>query len=221
MEEKNGITTVGEMQIRHRLQTKNERQKKKVRVPGAMQLTRNLSITAALLLCLVALREGALPGAENLTDTVLTMAASDVLLDDHLGKLSFVSKLFPEAQLVFSSTDVEKLLMPVSGGEMVHAWSEAEPFVLLHTENRTVIAPMAGEVIGIYHGDKEERMVQILRDDGVSCLCGNLQTIAVQTGDAVERGDTLGELAQGADCVFELRQDGRSVEPTMFLASAT
>jgi len=179
---------------------------------------KNIAVASALVLCAVTLRTGAIPPLSQAADAVLTAATDQSLLDDQLGKLSFVSALFPEATLVFGETHVDTLAVPVSGGVVVHAWSETEPYISWRASGSQVNAVSGGEVIGVYHGNGDERLVQVLNDDGVACLYGNLAEVYVQTGDAVVAGEPLGTLLSGTDCVFELRQNGRSVNPTNYFA---
>lgn len=179
-------------------------------------LMKNLGVAAALVLCTVALRGGAVPGASGPVDAVLTAATDDSLLDDHLGKLSFVSSLFPEATLVFGESR-QSLALPVSGGTVVHAWSQAEPYMAWRSHSSRVCAAGGGTVEGIYHGVDEERLVQVMGENGVSCVYGNLQEAFVETGDAVQAGDCLGTLMEGRDCVMEVRVDGVSVNPAAYL----
>lgn len=180
------------------------------------RLMRNLTVSAALVLCAVTLRAGALPRLSDATDAVLTAATDDSLLDDQLGKLSFVSTLFPEATLVFGESRDDELSLPVSGGVVVHAWSQAEPYMSWRTESDLITAAADGEVIGVYHGNGEERLVQVMGDSGIACLYGNLAEVSVQTGDAVYAGDPLGTLMHGAEAVFEVRRDGMSIDPALF-----
>lgn len=186
------------------------------RRPGE-HLLRNLAVAGSLLLCAVALRSGAMPELSPVTDAVLAAATDDALLDEQLGRLTFVSSLFPEATLVFGESSAEGLALPVSGGTVVHAWSEAEPWMAWRAQSRTVTAAAGGEVIGVYHGNGDERLVQVLGSDGLSCLYGNLAQVAVSLGDAVSPGDALGTLMTGADAVFEVRRDGTSIDPSLLL----
>lgn len=183
--------------------------------PGE-SLLKNLAVAAALVLCVVTLRTGAIPSLSDATDAVLTAATDQSLLDDQLGKLSFVSSLFPEAVLVFGESNAD-FAMPVSGGVVVHAWSEAEPYMSWRTNQSQVTSASDGEVIGVYHGNGDERLVQVVGNDGVACLYGNLAEIAVKTGDWVSAGDILGEVMAGEDLVFEVRQDGISVDPGLYI----
>ena len=185
------------------------------RKPGE-ELLKNMAVAAALVLCAITLRGGALPQATDVTDAVMTAVTGDTLLDDQLGKLSFVSALFPEATLVFGQTSTEEsLALPVSGGAVVHAWSEEEPYMAWRTSSARITSSMDGEVIGVYHGNGEERLVQVLGDDGLSCLYGNLGEVSVSAGDAI------GTLMPGADFVMEVRRDGFSVDPAALLDSAS
>lgn len=186
------------------------------RRPGE-RLMRNLAVASALLICAVTLRSGALPELSGATDAVLTAATDDTLLDDQLGRLSFVSSIFPEAALVFGSSGDGSLAMPVSGGAVVHVWSQAEPYMSWLTDSETVASASSGEVIGVYHGNGDESLVQVLGDDGLACLYGNLAEVSVRTGDAVSAGDPLGTLMTGAEFVFEVRRDGMSIDPALYL----
>lgn len=174
---------------------------------------KNMAVASALVLCAVTLRTGAIPPLNDAADAVLTAATDHSLLDEQLGKLSFVSALFPEATLVFGESTVETFAAPVSGGVVVHAWSEQEPYMSWRTSSQQVISVSAGEVMGVYHGNGDERLIQVRNDDGLTCLYGNLSDVYVQPGDQVHAGTCLGVLMPDSDCVFELRDDGRSIDP--------
>lgn len=180
-------------------------------------LLKNLGVSAALVLCAVTLRTGAVPSLSDATDAVLTAATDQSLLDDQLGKLSFVSALFPETVLVFGEQTAPELLLPVSGGMVVHAWSEGEPYMTMRTNSLEVRSASAGEVSGVYHGNGEERLVQVAHEDGTTCLYGNLESVAVSSGDYVEAGAVLGQLMPGEDLAFEVRRNGISVDPAKYL----
>lgn len=215
-------TQVGRMQVRRRTETEqlpSIEWKQAERRRSGEQLLRNMAVAGALLICAVTLRSGALPSLSPAADAVLTAATDDSLLNDSLGRLSFVSSLFPEATLVFGAMD-DALALPVSGGMVVHAWSEAEPWMSWQTGSRTVTAAAEGEVVGVYHGNGDERLVQVLGADGIACLYGNLAGVSVSTGDAVASGDPIGTLMTGADAVFEVRRDGVSIDPALLLEGA-
>lgn len=181
-------------------------------------LIKNMAVSAALVLCAVTLRAGTVPPLDGAADVIMTAATDNSLLDEQLGKLSFVSALFPEAILVFGESGRDTLATPVSGGVVVHAWSDAEPYMSWRTADQKVTAASAGEVIGVYHGNGDERLVQVLGNDGLACLYGNLADVAVQTGDAVTAGTVIGTLLKGEDFVFEVRRNGLSIDPALYFA---
>jgi hypothetical protein len=185
------------------------------RRPGE-QLLKNFAVAAALVLCAVVLRTGAVPPLNDAADVILTAATDQSLLDDQLGKLSFVSTLFPEAVLVFGESSAE-LAAPVSGGMVMHAWSESEPWMSWRTSAAVVTASAGGEVIGVYHGIGDERMVQVQGSDGLKCTYGNLAEVSVRTGDSVSAGDVIGMLLPGEDFVMEVYKGGKSVDPARYL----
>lgn len=189
------------------------------RKPGE-ELLKNLAVASALVVCALALRSGAVPSLTQPTDAVLAAVSGDPLLDEQLGKLSFVSALFPEATLVFGEQTEDALIMPVSGAAVVHAWSEAEPYISWSCASGQVVSSLNGEVSGVYHGNDEERIVQVTADSGLSCLYGNLASAAVAAGDVVRAGDVLGTLLPGAECVMEVRRNGYSVDPAALLEAA-
>ena len=68
------------------------------------RLLPNLAIASALMLCAVALKTGAIPPLTDAVQSVMSAATDDSLLNGDLGKLSFVSSIFPEASLVFGES---------------------------------------------------------------------------------------------------------------------
>lgn len=179
---------------------------------------KNLAVAAAVVLCAVTLRTGAIPETSAATDLIMTAATDQSLLDEKLGKLSFVSTLFPEAVLVFGDSSDDMLSIPVSGGVIIHTWSENEPYISWRTDDREVMASAEGEVIGVYHGTDEERIIQVLGADGITCMYGNLDQAYVQTGDWIAAGDLVGKLKKGSDFIFEVKKNGYSVDPALYLA---
>lgn len=178
---------------------------------------RNLGVSAALVLCAVTLRTGAVPQLSEAAELVMTAATDDSLLDERLGKLSFVSAMFPEAVLVFGQQAAQEIEAPVSDSMIVHAWTEEEPYISWETDGGEVKAAIAGEVTGVYHGYEDEKLVQIMNDEGLACLYGNLADVLVSVGDQVRAGDRIGQLLPYADLVFELRQNGVSVDPVSMI----
>ena len=84
---------------------------------------------------------------------------------------------------------------------------------MMKTRLRDVRASADGEVMSIAHGMEEERIVRIRHDDRTETLYGNLKNCHVQEGDQLCAGDVFAELMEGKPLAFELRVDGRSIDP--------
>ena len=178
---------------------------------------RNLSIASALVLCAVTLRTGALPSLTETTDAVLAAVTDQSLLDENLGKLSFVSTLFPEAVLVFGEQPAFDSILPVSAGYVTHAWSEYEPYTSWHSELMDIVSAAAGEVTGIYHGYEDEWIVEVTGESEYTWLYGNLGQVMVQLGDSIASGMPIGQTLSGEDFVLEVRRNGISIDPSAIL----
>lgn len=184
----------------------------------ADELMKNLGLASALVLCAVVLRTGALPSLDPAADVVLAAATDNSLLDDQLGKLSFVSALFPEAVLVFGENSLPTLALPADTEEVTHVWSEQEPYTAWRSDGGAITASVDGEVAGVYHGNGDEQIVKITSEDGLTCVYGNLESVSVRTGDAIDVGDTIGSLLPGEDFVFEVQRHGVSIDPSAILS---
>ena len=176
-------------------------------------LMKNLAVASALVLCALTLRSGALPALNQPADIALAAAADHSLIDEQLGKLSFVSSLFPEAVLVFGEQHENEMSLTVNADDIVHAWSEAEPYLAWQADTAEVHSAIEGEVSGVYHGNGEELIVRVNNEDGISCIYGNLAQVCVRTGDAVTKGTILGVLPVDQALILEVFKHGISIDP--------
>lgn len=174
------------------------------------QLARNLAVVGVLFALVVAVRSAGTEQAQSVFGALKETAGMQ--WDDSVGKLSFVNALLPESiQAVWNAETNIEVFSPVNG-EIVHAWSRKEPYVLMNSSLRNVRAAEDGEVMSIAHGPDEERIVRI-RHENCETLYGNLASTTLQEGDLVYAGDIFGQLMDGRALSFELRVDGKSVDP--------
>jgi hypothetical protein len=177
----------------------------------AERLTRNVAVAAALLLCVVAVRNAALPDTKGVFAAIQDSITMN--LDESLGKLTFVSNLLPESALVFwDSNKTVQVTAPVHG-DIIHVYNEEEPYIALLGVSTDVRVAADGEVMNIAHGDGEERVVRIRHDNGLETLYGNLLDCYVAEGDRVYEGDIIGDTAEKQPVYFEVRRNGRSIDP--------
>lgn len=175
------------------------------------RLIRNLAVAGALLLTVVAVKNAGAPDVQSVFSALEETAGME--WDESLGKLTFVNSLLPEElQAVWNETQSLAVFMPIDG-QTVHAWTEQEPYVEFSSMVSDVRAVADGEVMSIAHGLGEERIVRVRHDDSSESLYGNLETCYVQVGDRVSAGEIFAKLLPDAPLAFELRLDGRSVNP--------
>lgn len=175
------------------------------------KLIRNLAVVGALLLTVVAVKNASVPEARSVFSALQESAGME--WDESLGKLSFVNGIFPqELQAVWNEKEQLAVFAPVTG-QTVHAWSAQEPYVEYETAISDVRAAADGEVMSIAHGLDEERIVRVRHDDETESIYGNLDTCFVEVGDYIYAGDVFARLIDGKPLAFELRKDGRSIDP--------
>lgn len=175
------------------------------------QLVRNLVVVGCLFMLVVAVKNTTTPEAQSVFGAIRSSAGIE--WDESVGKLSFVNNLLPQSiQEVWSEKSAVSVFAPI-GGNVVHAWSPQEPYVMIQSSVSDVRAADDGEVMSVAHGLEEERIIRIRHDDGVETIYGNLATCLVETGDRVYAGDVFAGLMEGCPLAFELRVDGRSIDP--------
>lgn len=183
--------------------------KKSMEKPGK-DLIKNITVAAALVIGVIALRCGAVPGLEQAADVVVSAMNRDLLEDDRLGKLSFVSALFPEAALVFGEqTDTAYF----QGSEVIHAWSEDEPYLLVKKDNGSIGAIQAGQVLEVRRESGGTWAVTV-GDQREQTVYGNLKSASVLEGDSIDKEAEIGQAAAGGCVSVEMRSNGISIAPS-------
>lgn len=184
------------------------------------RLFTNTLIATVLLLCVTAVRIASdQPQAHSVFQSIQQSVTLN--LDEALGKLSFVSNILPEAALVFwNDSQPQTILAPVDG-DIIHVFSAQEPYISMKGLIKDVHAAADGEVMSIAHGNGEEIIIRVRHPDGLETLYGNLQTCLVEEGSAVFKGDLIGETLQGDEVYFEMRRDGRAIDPTYHMTRGT
>lgn len=177
------------------------------------QLLRNLALVGCLSLVVLAVQRM----GEGQRSISVFSALEDQLTaawEEDIGKLSFVSELLPpEIREVWNPGSAISVVAPVVG-DTVHAWSVQEPYLEIASSVTDVRAAAPGEVMSIAHGLGEERILRLRHPDDTETLYGNLKDCLAQVGDTVESGEVIATLLPGKPLAFELRVDGRPVDPS-------
>ncbi len=179
------------------------------------KLARNFAFAGILTLMIVGVRNAQLPTGETVLTAVQEMI--DANWDSGLGKISFVSSLLPESMAVFFESDLQAELTAPCFGPIMHAWSEAEPYLGYSAANGNVYAVSPGQVMSVAHGLDEERVVRVRHEDGLESLYYNLGSVSVREGDEVTAQSCLGTALAGKQALVEVRRAGRPIDPTDLL----
>ena len=175
------------------------------------KLIRNLAVVGGLLLTLVAVKNAGAPQAQSVFSALQDSANME--WDESLGKLSFVGGFLPEGiRAVWSEKESVTVLSPVVG-ETVHVWTEQEPYLEVMSTVSDVRAVADGEIMSIAHGVDEERILRVRHDDETESIYGNLVMCYGEEGARVYAGDIIARVLDGKPLAFELRKDGRSINP--------
>ena len=177
------------------------------------RLLRNCFLACAVLLGILALGNLQQPWAVKAADGIEQALTMKIDLDESLGQLSFVRNLMPESALVFFNLSGDhELLQPVHG-ELTHAYSASQPWLLFDTEAGAAVCAVAdGTVSAVSELSDGSYGVLIDHGEGRESVTACLLDVAVQTGDRLVRGAQLG--TAGDSLYFELRQAGESADPT-------
>ena len=177
------------------------------------RLLRNCFLACAVLLGILALGNLQQPWAVKAADGIEQALTMKIDLDESLGQLGFVRNLMPESALVFFNLSGDhELLQPVHG-ELTHAYSASQPWLLFDTEAGAAVCAVAdGTVSAVSELSDGSYGVLIDHGEGRESVTACLLDVAVQTGDKLVRGAQLG--TAGDSLYFELRQAGESADPT-------
>ncbi len=180
------------------------------------KLARNLALAGMLVLSVAAVHNARLPSGKAVLTAVQEMI--DPQWDDSLGKISFVSNLFPDTVAVFFESSPQAELTAPCFGEIAHAWTEDEPYVGYAASDLNVYAAASGQVMSIGHGLNEELIVRVRHDDGLETLYYNLASVSVREGDSVTASTCLGQRLPQEEALIEVRRSGLAIDPSAYLS---
>lgn len=183
--------------------------------PGGDKLPLQLFICGAICLAIVGMKHIDLPIADQALDglKIAVTAQSDV--DKALGKLKFVTNLFPDTAQVFSPS-VQPVSLPVAG--QITQVGQAAPYAVEVIAQGTQVVPSvaAGRVFFAGSSVSYGTMVRVVHAGGYETIYTGLVP-SVKVGEEIEAGQTLGVLDDGAAFCFMVYLDGAAVPAGNYL----
>lgn len=176
------------------------------------RLLRNSALACALLLAILAIGNIDRPWARSASETVERALTMHIDLDDSIGSLSFVRKLMPEGALVFLNlTGEHEFARPVDG-ELIHIYSDAQPWLLFHCPAGSDVCAIAdGTVTAVSELSGGTMGLLIDHGGGLESVCAYLSESTAEPGQVVKRGDVIG--ISGENVYFELREGESATDP--------
>ena len=199
--------------IPHPAQRKGREPREKQKLTFGDRLLRNSALACALLLAILAMGNINQPWARSTSEAVERALTMHIDLDESIGSLSFVRNLMPESALVFLNLSGEsELAVPVEG-EVSHAYSESQPWLMFScTIGTDVVAAADGTVTAVSELSGGTTGILIDHGSGLESVSTYLAEACVQPGDAVRRNQKIG--TSESSIYFELRENELSVDPT-------
>lgn len=188
----------------------------RMRVDMGDRLLRNGCIACALLLAILTLNTLPTPWAKDVSSTISRALTMRIDLDQSIGQLSFVQRLMPDSALVFLNLDGRSAMSAPMQGDIVHPYSEAQPWLMYKAQSGAeVYAAADGVVSAVSALSDGTQGILIDHGSGTETVTANLQTTDLMTGESVSRGDVIGHADH--DVYFELRIGGQSADPAGLL----
>lgn len=212
------VIHVGSMQVRERRApgtgakpgSRQQREQEKGGLTLPERLLRDCALCTAAVLAVMSFANVGGPAADGVMSRVASAVQMDFQPDEALGRLQFVQNLLPESVLVFWNVGEETAAYEIPKGDVVHTWSEQEPWLEVACEG-DVKAAAAGEVMSVTRGDEGLYTMRLQHADGSETIYGNLAQCLAWEGDYVEEEGVLG--TAGGELSFEIRREGRMLNP--------
>lgn len=184
-----------------------------------LKLNRNLAFLMLLMVCLASIYNHQLPDGQTVLTAIQSTVDDD--WDESLGKITFVDNILPETLAVFFADDQTPALSLPCNGSLSHLWETHAPYISFIPASPDIWAVADGEVMSLSSGAGEDLTLRIRHEQGLETVYYHLSHVAVQEGDEVSAGDTIGQVASGHNLVLDVRKNGLSVNPTAFFAAAS
>ncbi|MDD3243663.1 MAG: M23 family metallopeptidase [Eubacteriales bacterium] len=182
---------------------------------GMGSLPLQLFVCGAICLVIIGMKYIDLPVMDDALQGLKIAVSAQSDVDSALGKLKFVTNLFPEkATEVFNPQDAA-LSLPVSGTVMGMG-SESPYAVEVVCDAQQPVKAAAGRVFYSGSSISYDTMVRLVHDDGYETIYTGFAP-QVKAGDNVEAGQSLGVAEAGSSVLFMVYRDGAAVRASDYL----
>lgn len=182
------------------------------------RLTRNFLSAALLVVCIYAIKTAQVPDGDVLETAAKSI--TELPWEENLGRIQYVTHMFPETQSVFWSNINKADYRIQAGTQIMHAWTEDEPYISIRTDRGIICSLTDGTVRDITYCHDNTITVTVLHDSNFTSTYYCLAACSVSEGDVIYAGNQLGIALQGTEIPIELRQDGLPSVPNLLFENA-
>lgn len=177
---------------------------------------RRLAICCAIALGCVGLRYVKLPFAQQTTDFLKNAFTYDLNIEESIGRLQFVEKLWPDVTAVFG--DQQQFSYPVTGAIIQKFGEDGKEYIQFQAQpNADVVCALDGQVEKRGINDKLGKYLKIRHTNNLATVYYGMDQSQLAEGTDVKQGQTLGTLSGDGLFCFQVLSGDTPKDPQKYL----
>lgn len=200
-----------------------QRTKKPYRKPRAKgistyknRVVRRIAICCVIAIGCVGLKYVKLPFAEQATDFLKNAFTYDLDIEESIGKLHFVEKIFPDVKAVFG--DRQQFSYPVSGAIIQKFGENGKEYIQFQAEPKAeIVCALDGQVEKRGINDTLGKYLKIRHANNLTTVYYGMEESPLAEGAEVAQGQVLGTLSDNGLFCFQVLSGDAAQDPQKYL----
>ena len=177
---------------------------------------RRIAICCAIAIGCVGLKYIKLPFAEQATDFLKNAFTYDLDIEESIGKLHFVEKIFPDVKAVFG--DRQQFSYPVSGAIIQKFGEDGKEYIQFQAEPKAeVVCALDGQVEKRGINDTLGKYLKIRHANNLTTVYYGMEESPLAEGAEVTQGQALGTLGDNGLLCFQVLSGDAAQDPQKYL----
>ncbi len=177
---------------------------------------RRIAICCAMAIGCVGLKYIKLPFAEQATDFLKNAFTYDLDIEESIGKLHFVEKIFPDVKAVFG--DRQQFSYPVSGAIIQKFGEDGKEYIQFQAEPKAeVVCALDGQVEKRGINDTLGKYLKIRHANNLTTVYYGMEESPLAEGAEVTQGQALGTLGDNGLLCFQVLSGDAAQDPQKYL----
>ncbi len=184
--------------------------------PYKSRVIRRVAICCAIAIGCVGLKYVKLPFAEQATDFLKNAFTYDLDIEESIGKLHFVEKIFPDVKAVFG--DRQQFSYPVSGAIIQKFGEDGKEYIQFQAEpNAEISCALDGQVEKRGINDTLGKYLKIRHANNLTTVYYGLEESPLAEGAEVTQGQVLGTIGDDGLFCFQVLSGDAAQDPQKYL----